>query len=417
VKSLPRLGLAVRSWRNLDVFYYLHISHPANTNLDRLPNAARATSSRPWLARTLEGVSAVLALVEHFWHCFWLPRGRDLIFNHSARIRRNAPTNLQALYLAKLDGIETCVISEDHSTVPAAALSPYLIQGFAVDRAAELFGGMLHVSRQLLRRPSDRIVCNFYLGRALWRLTFLIVRPRRLLMLVWYTKLAVIAAAHEIGVACSDLQHGVIYQDHPFYRPPPSSPGLFLSPDRFLVYGEYWKEKLTSVGWAPSRLGVIGYFLQIDSTSSSAVSEPYVLYTSQPLAVERIKAHIRSISAELASSGRRIVIAPHPMDAPHAFDDVVSDAVRVVSADSYDLLRNCEVHVSLSSTLLWEAILFGKSSYTLTDPQQAVDTISDLVRFGFARYIKDREWPRPFELPRAPSGDYVFRTFVEPILG
>ena len=91
------------------------------------------------------------------------------------------------------------------------------------------------------------------------------------------------------------------------------------------------------------------------------------------------------------------VIAPHPVESPEDFREVLDDLVRVYpNLDSYDLLSGCSAHISLSSTLLIEAILYGKPSYQIDLGPEKVQSwnLDDLVDSGINKKIKMGQFPK-----------------------
>ena len=137
------------------------------------------------------------------------------------------------------------------------------------------------------------------------------------------------------------------------------------------------------------------------------------MYTSQPPKISLIREHIRSIAPIVSERGWKIVIALHPLDEASSYDDLLSGVVHRVAADSYDLLRDCAVHVSVSSTLMWEAMIFDKSTYALDYGNHEVDLLTDFVDFGFGRPLAMGEFPEPFPLPTQPRREYFFSPEID----
>jgi hypothetical protein len=108
--------------------------------------------------------------------------------------------------------------------------------------------------------------------------------------------------------------------------------------------------------------------------------------------------------------GWQIIIALHPSDSPNAYHDIrAMPGVSIGMIDSYDLLRHCHVHISVSSTLLWESMLFNKSSYVLNFGVEAQDLLNDFVELGFGRPLAQDAFPEPFQMPLSPLPDYFFQ--------
>lgn len=368
------------------------------------------------LRRLLGAISACLGLTSILVRLMWAPKGLPVVFNHTSRVRR-INGGRRPLYLSPKINSEKIVIFEDREADYQYEGDVRQYQSSYVTRSCHMGSFLLGV---FLNRKSvtDRDILAFVISRECWRLIFRLLRPSCIRLFVWYGKESIVAAAKSLGIEVADIQHGIIYKSHPFYNISKieNSPDIeYLLPDKCFVYGEYWRSLLTRTGWHPSKVQVVGYFLDIELGNAKLLSQPYILYSSQPNNSQTIIRHIRSIITQASTKGFKILIARHPSEQLNLYEDVVcGDMVQVVSEwDSYDLLRSCTVHLSVSSTLLWEAMLFEKSSYVLDYGREAVDLLSDFIDYGYGRIIRDGEFPLPFKLPTDPPVSYFFSTNVD----
>jgi len=372
-----------------------------------------------FLRRLFGAINAFLGLISILVRLMWAPKGLPVVFNHTSRVRRTS-NGIRPLYLSPKINPEKFVVFEDGEAEFQHTKYARLYQASYVTRSCHM-GGFLISSFFKRTSVADRDILAFIISRGCWRLIFRLLRPSCIRLFVWYGKESIVAAAKSLGIETADIQHGIIYKSHPFYNITKikDSPDIdYLLPDKCLVYGEYWKSLLTRTGWHPTKVQVVGYFLDIELGNNKLLCQPYILYSSQPNNSQTIIRHIRSIHTQASIQGFKILIARHPSEHLELYNDVLCDGiVEIVSEwDSYDLLRNCAVHLSVSSTLLWEAMLFKKSSYVLDYGREAVDLLSDFINYGYGRTIKDGEFPLPFELPTEPPVAYFFSPNVDTTL-
>jgi hypothetical protein len=402
----PSLSLA-KNWRAQEELYFLKLF----LDESRKPFAKHQAREINKPISTLKKVTARIKLLANFLatlcRCFFLSRNQILIFNHSNRIRK-APYP-RSLYLSSV-GLNNAIVFEDAEL--AVSNQSNKLYSFHVTNFGFMVAALCNKFYKVLTAKDERDYLNFYFGFLLWKLIFQLLKPTAIRLFVWYGKEHIIAAAKTLSIEVSDMQHGIIYQSHPFYNRSQNNSitnSHYLLPDNCYVYGEYWRSLLIKSGWQPDSVKITGYFLDTSNTSGIDIETPYILYTSQPHVTDLIISHIKSIREQASAKGINIVIAPHPSESIVAYEPILSARIKVYSTiDSYDLLSRCLVHISVSSTLLWEAMLFNKSSYVLNYGLEAMDLLTDLIKFGYGRPISDKMFPEPFSLPNKPAVDFFF---------
>lgn len=414
-RTLPSLREAIENWRDTDQFFFLR------KYLDDMREAAASRGAQPaqrrssLLSRFVQ-VGEVLLRFCVFWlSCANAPRGRTLVFNHTARHRRSTHENYP-LYLDERFDAKALLVVDDASNNLKYSHGVRTLDAATLNRVSSILAAI--VVRLYRRHPTtaDRDITEFYLKRTFWLGIFRLLRPASIRVFVWYGKEAIISAAKSLAIDVADTQHGIIYRTHPFYgisNVYNNERAKCLLPESVLVYGQYWKDLLVGCGWSDAQVKVIGYFLDNKRYQSRTIEAPYILYTSQPPKISLIREHIRSIAPIVSERGWKIVIALHPLDEASSYDDLLSGVVHLVAADSYDLLRDCAVHVSVSSTLMWEAMLFDKSTYALDYGNHEVDLLTDFVDFGFGRPLAMGQFPEPFSLPTHPRREYFFSPEID----
>ena len=411
---LPPLRLALGRWRQMGEFYFLAEFRDGVQAVS--PSPAGATVARPGaLARGIEKIAELTRFGLQLLRCAQMPSGRTLVFNHSGRYRREEDAN-RPLYISPAFESAGILIFEDKRVALSYGRTVARLDAVCVNRSAEIVGALAAQVCKWRFGVFDRDIVNFYVKRAFWRLTFQLLRPASLLAFVWYGKEAQISAARSLGVESTDVQHGVVYPSHPFYRLDRSAgfPGSEqLRPERCLVYGEYWKRMLVAAGWPAANVKVAGCFIDTRRAQTENVETPFILYTSQPHFHGIIVRHIESILPAVTARGWQIMIALHPSEDGTGYCAILGDKVRIARLDTYDMLRDCVTHVSVSSTLLWEAMIFGKSSHVLEAGRYAPELLGDFLAFGFGRALTFGQFPEPFSLPESPSMEFFFRPDVD----
>lgn len=364
-----------------------------------------------FLRRSILAARSICSFVALLIICAFGTKNGTVIFNHSSRVRKSK-LGYESLYLSSMPKLGSALIFEDASVVLRYSPGVRSVRASSVAIVSRILSALTCVRSARSDDKDRRDIRVFLIECALWKLIFTLLKPSKIAVYVWYGKQAIVAAARMLSIEVSDIQHGVVYPSHPFYdrRSQPGFPqnGCLL-PSQVLVYGEYWRAKLIQAGWRPDEVAVLGYTLNVAPKCSALVGRQYLLYTDQPGNSGVICRHIRSIGEEAARRGFSIVIARHPMGGRGDYADLHSPNVLIPeNIDSYDLLRGCSVHISVSSTLLWESIYFNKSSYILDGGGSAKDAILDILRFGFARPLLDGQFPEPFDLPTNPPKGYFF---------
>ncbi len=418
--KIPTLNLLFDTWVDDNRFFHLKkfifetrksVHHPIKNSIDKkkLKNISK-------LNIVSERIRTLCRLINLFIRALKIPKGLPVIFNHTSRFRK-AEDGIKSLYLnSLLKKNKRATVFEDVDIKHEYNELWCVFQAQIVYRSSQILSAFLiFINRR--DQITDRDIATFYVARFFWYWLFRILRPSSIRLFVWYGKEPIIAAAKSLGIEVADVQHGIIYKSHPLYKIDQANHldgSDYLLPDKCFVYGEYWKSQLVKAGWKAEKILVIGYFLDIARYKSQFIRQPYVLYTSQPNNSHPIISHIKSIQNEVRSRGMQVIISKHPSEPNNTYDDILSDMVQIFDeCDSYDLLRHCSVHVSVSSTLLWEAMLFGKSNYLLDYGREAIDLLSDFLEFGYGRCLDKGEFPEPFLLPKDRSVDYFFSSKID----
>lgn len=415
-KRKVKLSKLLHSWREFDeLFLYRKMldesRKPFGACTSGMVNVSMTTKVVRRLLKLPHKLIDVVAVGMLFYRCWRAPKNRIVNFNHAARKRKTSLGN-KPLYLSCDNfNLKDQIVFDDQDSNYKYPTGCIALNFQPLYSCLNIIIIIWDIYFRIVYRKSYKDILSFILKRYVWSVIFKLLQPYRVQILVWYGKEPIISVCKETRINVRDMQHGIIYEDHPIYNlhdALESTSRKYLCPDMCMVYGRFWKEQLLKCGWSERSIGIVGYFPDINPGFDKIQLAPYVLYTSQPHSVGVISSHIKAIENELKHRGWLAVIALHPSEHADDYIGVSPEVVRVTPFDSYDLLRCCVTHVSYSSTLLWEAMLFGKSSYVLKYGTETVDLLAELIKSGYGKPLASEEFPEPFTLPKKPPQDDFF---------
>jgi len=240
--------------------------------------------------------------------------------------------------------------------------------------------------------------------------------------------LPLIAAAKELGIPVAELQHGFVDRYHSAYSWTPYAlkylPQMLVA-DHFLLYGDFWREELASNGfWGDSLLPVgstrIDQYRQMKIDRNEDITT--VLLTTQGLDTESVIAFMSEFLQIAHSKNHlRLVIKLHPAyessKEQYAAAFRSDHRVKVFSGNenpsTFNLIKNADLHVSISSTCHYDAVGLGVPTAIL--PFSTNEIIFPMHQAGHAFLLKE---PRDldnlatdikdYQIPEAVS-TYYFR--------
>lgn len=351
-------------------------------------------------------------------------KNKVLFFNHSQRTRKNSDYTKTPLYLNEnIFKKDNFYFVDNNQTISPPYQSPISILNIShINELFSILSTFLKIFIKFKKNTFSEYDFNFWLQTKYWFFILKTLKPKKILFVVWYAYQPVIAAAKNLSIPTIDLQHGAIHNGHDFYYIKNIDEYILKKstlPDACWVYGEYWKEKLIAAGWGKKNIKVFGYYLNSESKNIEN-NTPYILYTTS-ISANKIEVlnHIISISEEIKKHNLKIIISPHPNEDPNDYKDILSDGIMLSDKDSYELLKNCQVHIGFFSTLLWEGVYFRKSTYILNFHKYKSDYpyLNDLVDNNLARSINIGEFPSVFNLSSDINIDkYFSKTIYENLI-
>lgn len=170
-------------------------------------------------------------------------------------------------------------------------------------------------------------------------------------------------------------------------------------PDRLLLYGDYWRRELATDSFWGDSLRVVGS-PRIDKYRSRGTVRPpdrcTVLFTTQGIDVHRVADFLRLFLAELRRRVPvRLIIKLHPMfdQDKNAYIEPLSsfaDDVEVWGGEeglsTFELMRDANLHLSISSASHYDAIGLGVPTVILPFPPREI--VEHLHRAGHAMLVE-----------------------------
>jgi hypothetical protein len=414
----------IRSWGTGKYFFYANNLKLFRTNFATLnktqdDNTADKTKKEKLFFKFYRKLVDLIQASIMVIRLFYSTNGKIIFFNHSQRIRR-ATDYISPVYLSKenFNFQEMSIIeNEDIDFTYSSQTQVFNAKNIVV--IASIYAHILKIFLYAVYRVTERDIAIFFAYYFVWKLFFKLLKPKKVMFLVWYGKEPIIAACKELGIEAIELQHGIMYPSHPWYNiidGKKHDGSDFLLPDKCLVYGQYWKDNLVKSGWSDDKVEVVGYFLNISRFKKVETKKPYILYASSGHVTDAIISHIRSVEDAVRKRGWEIILTLHPTDSEERYKNILSETVSISSIDAYDILRDCKAIVGVSTTLLWEAMIFNKPAFIIEYGFEAVDLLSDLVSHGYGRPLGLGEFPEPFCLPSTPCKDFFFSPVATSLL-
>jgi glycosyltransferase involved in cell wall biosynthesis len=212
-----------------------------------------------------------------------------------------------------------------------------------------------------------------------------------------------VTAARISGVPSLAVQHGLIHQKHLGYVYPSDVERESIPlPDKMAVFGEFDFEILTRLSiYKGFEVMVTGQsrldLLNREAPDSESIKLPrdkkILLFTSQPLTAV-LSAEILMNEFSQLGEDYLLIIKLHPAETypcQHYQEAAerykVKNFAIVQQTDLYQLLRLCDIHLSVFSTVLSEAVIFNKPNLILSLP--GFSDLGGWVEQGVALNLND----------------------------
>jgi len=242
--------------------------------------------------------------------------------------------------------------------------------------------------------------------------------PKYVFVVVAYENQAMIAAAKDNKVEVIELQHGTISKYHLGYNfPNPKDKNLKYFPDKILSFGEYWK---TIANYPIDKKNIISFgFPYLDDTCKSyinnAKNKNQILFISQGVIGKYLSNFACELVEKLEKNGKygknreeennknnekyNIIYKLHSGEYSNWENNYKNlkkanelsnfTVVDNSSTPLYEFLSDSEYQVGVSSTAIYEGLLFNCKTFLVDLP--GVENMNTLIDKNYVKKIKDTD--------------------------
>ncbi|MHC1784028.1 MAG: hypothetical protein AB9891_14955 [Anaerolineaceae bacterium] len=333
------------------------------------------------------------------------------IFNHKII---NTLGKENCLIFEPIDGGQKKVFQPDfflHDFVMVRLVHQWLVR----NRVKQFVGNLLRSAQSpiLTEREATQILSKFLSNRWIISIILITFKIKKALVICHYGKEAFTSACKNLGIPVIELMHGLIFPSDPNYCYANLSPNYRKSlrssqlPDRLEVFGSLWKEVLSGVSYFnPEEIFEAGYYLEssifdgairspgfLTEKMGSKTKQKKILFTTQPIYQEEIILYIKFLKRKLDRNKWLIIIKPHPAEKSGVYDgEAETGFLEISQASVYSLLPEVHFHISVTSSVIFEAIYYPISNYVLYIPWEK-EFCDEILATGAARKLKQDELP------------------------
>lgn len=225
-----------------------------------------------------------------------------------------------------------------------------------------------------------------------------------------YHKEGLMLALRRKKVKCIELQHGLIAKEDIFYIFPNSIDGYqskMLFADKILVYGRYWLNVLLKGNeYKAEQISIIGNYLYNDFSSFEIKekevlkfkenNKKLILVTTQTSMQSYYIDYVKFLKKNIEDRNINavIIIKPHPSESIALYKNefINSGIVSVSDIPIQILFKYTDVHISIYSTTLYDALKYKLTNFSLM--------VNDFI--DYTKGIVDNNIALPLELNQNP---------------
>lgn len=303
---------------------------------------------------------------------------------------------------------KAALIRSDVTSTAFGMMSTLVLPKFgshaAISRVADKLSASIRRQPGLETFSAERIAGrleDFYWRKRLFSWLLGRIRPEYLFTADGYSDHAAIAAAKERRVKVCEFQHGGFIKGGPEYGwssyalPYKSKMPI---PDRFFLFGDYWKEQLEGDGFWETSLHSVGS-LRMDQYRTYKTKNEFnkknaacrIVLTTQGVDTERLIQFVDEFLRMIQEQSEiELYLKLHPVyeSGKEMYERSfrAHQSVRVISGSeepsTFELLSSADLHVSVASTCHFEALGLGVPTVIL--PLANCEWVLPLYRRGHA---------------------------------
>lgn len=255
----------------------------------------------------------------------------------------------------------------------------------------------------------NRAFQNFLDDLCYWYYIFQELKPKQIWFMCHYHKEGFMLAAKLHKIALIELQHGLIAESDIFYQFPKSFESVrsrALMPDKILTYGQYWSNILQKGHVLPlNQTSVLGYYQyerktpltsEIQKVQQFAQGRKIILVTTQTSMHDFFIKYIDSCIAheDWKKSKLCFVVKTHPAEKQETYQllERYAEVMMVSDIPLGVLFHLTQVHVTIYSTTIFDALRSGVSTYCVEEPLFE-DYLSEIEKAVPVQRVKHGEVP------------------------
>lgn len=310
--------------------------------------------------------------------------------------------------------------NKKHQHDADTVLPDYSLDLLAAVELDEEFYGMKNAVSSLVKRLSSNgkftahelknirvSVQQFLIQYACWAQLLRNSKASRAYLWPHYHREGCIAALRQNGLQVNELQHGLIAEEDIFYGFPAGVKAAkknMMFADRIFVYGEFWKQQvLKGNAYTDEQITVSGYFPFVPANDEKKTAhyralfpgKKIVLVTTQTFLHETFVKYVKFLSEDILRKKEEyaILVKLHPAEKREVYSGIESlENVKIVNDSIDTLLRAADLHVSIYSTTMFDAIRSGVPNFSIYHPDLA-EYIEMFEREGISTVIQPDENP------------------------
>jgi len=195
-------------------------------------------------------------------------------------------------------------------------------------------------------------------------------------VVVWTRPHSLISAAQSLDIPVVELQHGMISQYNYDYNFPGKREAQIF-PDYLFTFGTYWN-KAVDYPVSQDRIVATGYpytEMMLEQYQEQSKNENRIIIPSQPYVGEKLSKF--AVKFKNIADEYEIMYKLHPREYQNweqQYPWLKETDITVIDSDEpglYELLASAEIQIGVSTTVLYEGVLFGLETYLVDLPKSS----------------------------------------------
>lgn len=267
---------------------------------------------------------------------------------------------------------------------------------------------------------------QFFIQYSFWNRVLQMIQPEKVLLWPHYHREGCICAFKQKNIPVIELQHGLIAPEDIFYvlpMPVKEVEKKALFADEIWVYGQFWKNQLLKgAGYSEEQIKIGGYHPIVSVPSQETIAKvkaifagkKIILVTTQTFMQDYFCQYILFLSNDLLERKMDycILVKLHPAETVDRYEAIAHlPNVKIINENLDVLFSAVDIHVSVFSTTLFDAVRYGLPNYSVFfEPFR--EYIAFFETEGVVKVISPKQNPLDFPISReSKPKEFYFETF------